>query len=341
MFCVGFATLAVFATRAALFSGLDGSGAWPRASAPNARADLVDRNGQVLAVDLLRYGLYLDPSEVTDPAETVRALAAALPDLAAGAGGGGDHERAQGSLSRRRPHARDQGRGARPGLPGRHLRGGGRAAPIRWAPPAATSSASPTRAARAWPAPSGRLTSRSAPRPAASRRPSRSICGCRAPCEDELDSRRGPLRGQGRGWHRGQCPHRRNPGHGQLSGLRSQHPAASRPGTPWSTMPPRPSTSPARCSRFSPWPWGSTAAGRTSDTVFDVCSPLILPGQIIHDYDKGDCQPAACGRCSPTRPTSARPRWRCRSAATTRATISMPSACSRRRRANWSSPPGR
>jgi cell division protein FtsI (penicillin-binding protein 3) len=25
------------------------------------------------------------------------------------------------------------------------------------------------------------------------------------------------------------------------------------------------------------------------DTVFDVCSPLVLPGQIIHDYDKGDC----------------------------------------------------
>jgi cell division protein FtsI (penicillin-binding protein 3) len=24
-------------------------------------------------------------------------------------------------------------------------------------------------------------------------------------------------------------------------------------------------------------------------TVFDVCSPLVLPGQIIHDYDKGDC----------------------------------------------------
>ncbi len=25
-------------------------------------------------------------------------------------------------------------------------------------------------------------------------------------------------------------------------------------------------------------------------TVFDVCSPLVLPGQIIHDYDKGDCR---------------------------------------------------
>ncbi len=46
-----------------------------------ARADLVDRNGQMLAADLLHYGLYIDPREIWDTAETRRALSANLPDL--------------------------------------------------------------------------------------------------------------------------------------------------------------------------------------------------------------------------------------------------------------------
>jgi cell division protein FtsI (penicillin-binding protein 3) len=46
-----------------------------------ARADLVDRNGQMLAADLLHYGLYIDPREIWDTAETRRALSASLPDL--------------------------------------------------------------------------------------------------------------------------------------------------------------------------------------------------------------------------------------------------------------------
>ncbi len=48
-----------------------------------ARADLVDRNGQMLAADLLHYGLYIDPREIWDTAETRRALRASLPDLTA------------------------------------------------------------------------------------------------------------------------------------------------------------------------------------------------------------------------------------------------------------------
>ena len=46
-----------------------------------ARADLVDRNGQMLAADLLHYGLYIDPREIWDTDETRRALAANLPEL--------------------------------------------------------------------------------------------------------------------------------------------------------------------------------------------------------------------------------------------------------------------
>ena len=46
-----------------------------------ARADLVDRNGQLLAVDLTHYGVYVDPREIWDTAETKRVLASLLPAL--------------------------------------------------------------------------------------------------------------------------------------------------------------------------------------------------------------------------------------------------------------------
>jgi cell division protein FtsI (penicillin-binding protein 3) len=80
LFAAAFLTLGLVATKAALFSGLDASG---RGSglAPDSRADLVDRNGQVLAVDLTHYGLYITPREVSDPAATKAALLTALPSL--------------------------------------------------------------------------------------------------------------------------------------------------------------------------------------------------------------------------------------------------------------------
>jgi cell division protein FtsI (penicillin-binding protein 3) len=80
LFMLGFVVLAIGATRAAVFSGLDGAadGA-PAATA--ARADLVDRNGMMLAADLLHYGLYLDPREVWDEPATRTALKAAVPEL--------------------------------------------------------------------------------------------------------------------------------------------------------------------------------------------------------------------------------------------------------------------
>jgi cell division protein FtsI (penicillin-binding protein 3) len=79
LFSLVFFTLAIGATRAALFSDarLSGSGAYLGAS----RADLVDRNGMLLAADLLHYGLYIDPREIWDTAETRRSLLKALPDL--------------------------------------------------------------------------------------------------------------------------------------------------------------------------------------------------------------------------------------------------------------------
>lgn len=79
LFSLGFITLSIGATRAAVFSDarLGGAGAYLGAS----RADLVDRNGMLLAADLLHYGLYIDPREIWDQAETRRGLLAALPNL--------------------------------------------------------------------------------------------------------------------------------------------------------------------------------------------------------------------------------------------------------------------
>jgi cell division protein FtsI (penicillin-binding protein 3) len=82
LFGVGFLTLAAGATRMALFPD-DGRSLGADGSTSAARADLVDRNGAMLAADLLHYGLYLDPREIWDTTETRRALMAALPDMQA------------------------------------------------------------------------------------------------------------------------------------------------------------------------------------------------------------------------------------------------------------------
>lgn len=80
LFALGFFTVAVGATRAVLFSNA-AVDAGQGGVAAGARADLVDRNGQMLAASLLHYGLYLDPREIWDNAETRRVLLAVLPDL--------------------------------------------------------------------------------------------------------------------------------------------------------------------------------------------------------------------------------------------------------------------
>ncbi|MBN9318308.1 MAG: penicillin-binding protein 2 [Caulobacterales bacterium] len=50
---------------------------------PEARGDLVDRNGALLAVDLLHWDLYVDPTVVWDTAATRSALVRALPGIPA------------------------------------------------------------------------------------------------------------------------------------------------------------------------------------------------------------------------------------------------------------------
>ncbi len=80
LFSASFAVLAVGATRAAMFSNVGHGAGWV-GPVGAARADLTDRNGAMLAADLLHYGLYVDPREIWDANETRRALASALPNV--------------------------------------------------------------------------------------------------------------------------------------------------------------------------------------------------------------------------------------------------------------------
>ena len=79
LFGAAFVALAAGATKAALFSGGSHTAAAPAESA--SRAELTDRDGRLLAVDLMHYGVYLYPREVWDAEETRRGLLALTPRL--------------------------------------------------------------------------------------------------------------------------------------------------------------------------------------------------------------------------------------------------------------------
>ncbi len=82
LFSLAFAALGFEAGKRALFSHL-GTGEAGADVPPEARADLVDRNGALLATDVPHYALYLDPREVSPghEAETREDLIGALPAL--------------------------------------------------------------------------------------------------------------------------------------------------------------------------------------------------------------------------------------------------------------------
>lgn len=77
LFGAGFVTLGLGATRVAMFSPY-GRGGGRLAADTDTRADLVDRNGLVLAMNSPRYGLYLDPHEIVHKADLRAALAPLL-----------------------------------------------------------------------------------------------------------------------------------------------------------------------------------------------------------------------------------------------------------------------
>ena len=78
LFSVVFGCLALGAARAALLAPHGATGA---ASHPNAvvRADMVDRNGALLATNITHYGLYINPAEVWDRAEAAAKIRRVLP----------------------------------------------------------------------------------------------------------------------------------------------------------------------------------------------------------------------------------------------------------------------
>ena len=80
VFSLGFLGVAAGATHAALFAAPRGNAA---ALISGHRMDMVDRNGRLLAADLLHYGVYVDPHAIWDIEETRRALRSALPELSA------------------------------------------------------------------------------------------------------------------------------------------------------------------------------------------------------------------------------------------------------------------
>ena len=81
VFFVAFGAVALAATRAAVFPRHSGTVAAETTIMP--RADLVDRNGQLLALDLIHYRLYVNAAELYDIPQTRRVLAASIPNLSA------------------------------------------------------------------------------------------------------------------------------------------------------------------------------------------------------------------------------------------------------------------
>jgi cell division protein FtsI (penicillin-binding protein 3) len=80
IFGLAFVVMSIGAAHQALFSdarfGVGGT-----AAPANARSDLTDRNGALLAVDLPHFSLYIDPREVWDIPATRDALSAILPEV--------------------------------------------------------------------------------------------------------------------------------------------------------------------------------------------------------------------------------------------------------------------
>lgn len=82
VFTAVFAFLALGAAHAALLTPKGGAAA-ARVAGALQRADLTDRNGQLLATNITHYGLYIDPSEVWDRDAAMVQIRRVLPDIPA------------------------------------------------------------------------------------------------------------------------------------------------------------------------------------------------------------------------------------------------------------------
>ncbi len=82
-FCAGFGLLSLRAVQIGLFRPVDEAATAARAAvAPSSkRADIVDRNGQLMATSLVAHSLYADPKRIWDPVEAARALRNVFPEM--------------------------------------------------------------------------------------------------------------------------------------------------------------------------------------------------------------------------------------------------------------------
>ena len=81
---LAFAIVGIRLTELALFRGAHPARSIAHAAAdtgPRPRANIVDRNGEVLATDLATASLYANPRRLLDPEEAARGLVTVLPDL--------------------------------------------------------------------------------------------------------------------------------------------------------------------------------------------------------------------------------------------------------------------
>jgi cell division protein FtsI (penicillin-binding protein 3) len=285
LFAAGFFTLGLGATKAALFSGLERGGSLAAVS-PGARADLVDRNGEILAVDLVHYGLYIDPREVSDPAATRAALLAAAAPIPqarlAKVLAGNKEEYVVGGLT---PEVRDRLHDlALPGLTFQEENA--RAYPLGQTGAhvigfASKDGAGLAGAERAFDA---QVRSDAGKGPV----PLSIDLHVQGALQDELETAAAHFQVKDA---IGMVVNVRT---GEILGMAS-YPVfdANDPGR----SDPAAMVNHAAATVYEP---GSVfkvftlAMGLDTglvnvNTVFNVCSPLVLPGQIIHDYDKGDC----------------------------------------------------
>ena len=299
MFAAAFLAVAIAATNAALFSDtLRHRGELPQTRA--ARADLVDRNDEVLAMDLVRYGLYLRPAEITDKAATRAAILAAAPGLPL--------TQLDNALAGREPVRKDKP--AQPDPTKEFYAGGGLTPAVktrlhdlalpgldfqeeggRFYPLGATGSHVIGFASKDGVGMAGAEKAFDAPiRAAGGRNPQALSIDLRvqAALQDEMDLAAAHF---GVKDAVGMVVNVRT---GEILAMTS-YPGfdANAPGhaDPATMVNHAANTvyEPGSVFKVFTVAMGLDTGLVDPSTVFNVCSPLILPGQIIHDYDKGDC----------------------------------------------------